>query len=158
MLTRRPLKKLFGPLAAGFIVTAAMLGSVPANAQVCGANLSVQNPSLADAAALGGSWAGSSATEVPPLRFRVRAGCAEVSALGWGWVGLMESPEVEGSYEATLSRRSASGLIEVLDLRFRFAGGAGTSWIEIESWYHSPEVRNLGGKPRYLQTTLFHRL
>lgn len=156
MLGRRPLRNITGRLAAAFIALSATVGSVPASAQICGFDLA-QHEALSDAAALGGSWVAEGRGQVPTLRFRLRAGCAEVSAPGWDWMALSESPEIEGSYVGSVSRRSASGLLEVVDLRFRFAGGPGAAWIEYETWHFSPADRALGSEPYYTTGTLFHR-
>ncbi|MET0342618.1 MAG: hypothetical protein ABW252_16555 [Polyangiales bacterium] len=146
-----------GNVAAGLVVVSAMVGSVPASAQICGSSLA-QHEALAEAALRGGSWVGAaSGGLVPTLRFRLRAGCAEAFAPDWDWMALSDNPELDGAYEGSVGRRSTSGLLEVVDLRFRFAGGAGSTWIEYELWSFSPEDRALGRPPRYTRGTLSHR-
>ena len=153
MLTRRPLKNVTGKLAAALIGLSATIGAVPASAQICGLELA-QNEELADAANRGGAWVGAGSGQVPTLLFRVRGGCVEVSAPGWGWMPLTENPDIEGSYEATVSRRGANGLMEAVDLRLRFAGGPEVGWIEFETWLFANGNRS---NPKHTYGTLFHR-
>ncbi|MET0340192.1 MAG: hypothetical protein ABW252_04290 [Polyangiales bacterium] len=128
-------------------------GTVVERAPICGFELS-QRSALADAALRGGSWVGEGEGLVPTLRFRVqRNGCAEVLAPGWPWMAISDSADVDGAFEGSVSRLSANGLLEVVDLRFRFTDGA----LAYELWAFSSEDRDARRPARYTTGTLRHR-
>ncbi|MET0339698.1 MAG: hypothetical protein ABW252_01790 [Polyangiales bacterium] len=159
MHTRRPLSTLTKRLAAAVLAGSALLGAVPASAQICTQDFWPEHLELQEVAAQGGSWVGGPAGPgpVPTLRFRLDAGCAEVMAPGWDWMSIVESPEIEDSYEGSVSRRSADG-VEVVDIRFRFMNSPeGVKYLEYETWHLSAEDRRWGNEPTYRSGTLKHR-